>query len=460
MSSEILANKSVITIEKVSKSYRIYDRPIDRLKQGLRKSKQYYREFWALRDISFSIEQGDTVGIIGRNGSGKSTLLQILCGTLTPSTGTIQTKGRIAGLLELGSGFNSEMTGRENVYLNALLHGLSRQQADARMDNILAFADIGQFIDQPVKTYSSGMMVRLAFSVITNVDADILVIDEALAVGDAFFNQKCSRFLRRFQEHGTLLFVSHDTTSVRALCNRAILLKQGELIQQGSPRDVSEYYLALQQGEDEPLSSEQNSRDEERSIPDQEQDWKDFRADQIKASTSANLLDIVQFDQAILDSESFGSGDAQILHVRLCDAESGKPCLVALGGEYVSLVIEAKTLIELRRPVVGFLIKDKNGQVLLGDNTDLALRSEMPHLSEGSTFRARFTFYLPLLPAGDYSVTVAVQEGDNVNAKTLCWVHDTLILRSECSSVGVGLAGLPMKKIELDELVSQSMVGD
>lgn len=460
MSSESLTNNIAITIEKISKSYRIYDRPIDRLKQSLRKSKQYYREFWALRDISYTIKQGDTVGIIGRNGSGKSTLLQILCGTLTPSTGTVQTKGRIAGLLELGSGFNSEMSGRENVYLNALLHGLTRQETDARMDNILSFADIGEFIDQPVKTYSSGMMVRLAFSVITNVDADILIIDEALAVGDAFFNQKCSRFLRRFQERGTLLFVSHDTTSVRALCNRAILLNQGELIQQGSPREVSEYYLALQQGEDEPLSTEPNTRDEERSIPDQEQDWKDFRAEQINASTSANLLDIVQFDQAILDSESFGSGDAQILHVRLCDAESGKPCLVALGGEYVSLVIEAKTLIELQRPVVGFLIKDKNGQVLLGDNTDLALRSKMPHFPEGSTFRARFTFYLPLLPAGDYSVTVAVQEGESVNAKTLCWVHDTLILRSECSSVGVGLAGLPMKKIELEELFYQPIAGD
>jgi len=226
MSSDI-----AIKVENLSKCYHIYDQPHDRLKQivlprlggfvGLT-PKQYYQEFWALRDVSFEVKKGETVGIIGRNGSGKSTLLQMICGTLNPTSGSIQTQGRIAALLELGSGFNPEFTGRENVYMNGAVLGLSREEIDARFDAIAAFADIGQFIEQPVKTYSSGMMVRLAFAVIAHVDADILVIDEALAVGDAFFTQKCMRFLRAFMKTGTVLFVSHDTGSVRNLCARAI----------------------------------------------------------------------------------------------------------------------------------------------------------------------------------------------------------------------------------------------
>ncbi|OYY58750.1 MAG: ABC transporter ATP-binding protein, partial [Polynucleobacter sp. 35-46-207] len=211
------SNEIAIKVQGLGKRYEIYDQPGDRLRQFLfprlrnlfrLSHKQYFREFWALTDISFEVKRGETVGIIGRNGSGKSTLLQIICGTLTPTTGSVQTNGRIAALLELGSGFNPEFTGRENVYLNASVLGLTKEETDARFDDIVAFADIGDFIDQPTKTYSSGMMVRLAFAVIAHVDADILVIDEALAVGDVFFTQKCMRFLRNFMKKGTILFVS------------------------------------------------------------------------------------------------------------------------------------------------------------------------------------------------------------------------------------------------------------
>src|SRR5450759_1720920 len=235
-----------IRVSNLSKCYQIYNAPRDRLKQFVvprlqrmagQTPRQYFREFWALKDISFEIKKGETVGIIGRNGSGKSTLLQLICGTLSPTGGSVATNGRIAALLELGSGFNPEFTGRENVYMNAAVLGLSKEEVDQRFDAIAAFADIGYFIEQPVKAYSSGMMVRLAFAVIAHVNADILVIDEALSVGDAIFTQKCARFLRAFREKGTLLLVSHDTSSVINLCQSAIWLDQGATRMQSTAQE-------------------------------------------------------------------------------------------------------------------------------------------------------------------------------------------------------------------------------
>src|ERR1700690_4078148 len=241
-----------ISVTNISKRYEIYDTPRDRLKQfcaprlqklvGL-SPKQYFREFWALQDISFEIKKGETVGIIGRNGSGKSTLLQIICGTLSLTSGSVLTNGRVAALLELGSGFNPEFTGRENVYMNASVLGLPKEEIDARFDKIAAFADIGQFIEQPVKTYSSGMYLRLAFAVIAHVDADILVVDEALAVGDAVFTQKCMRFIRDFQKNGSLIFVSHDIAAVQNLCKSTLWLGHGHVQQIGSSKEVAEAYL-------------------------------------------------------------------------------------------------------------------------------------------------------------------------------------------------------------------------
>ena len=241
-----------IRVQNLSKCYQIYDAPRDRLRQFVaprlqrllgRPPKQYFREFWALKDVSFEVRKGETVGIVGRNGSGKTTLQQIICGTLAPTAGSIKTAGRIAALLELGSGFNPEFTGRENVYMNGAVLGLSKAEVDDKFDDIAAFADIGQFIEQPVKTYSSGMLVRLAFAVIAHVNADILVIDEALAVGDAVFVQRCMRFIRNFQENGTLLFVSHDAGTVINLCRSTIWLHQGKVREMGQSKSVAEAYL-------------------------------------------------------------------------------------------------------------------------------------------------------------------------------------------------------------------------
>ena len=237
------STEAVISVDNVTKFFEIYRKPSHRLWQMVcRGRRRFYEPFWALRDVSFSVGRGECVGIIGRNGAGKSTLLQIITGTLAPSSGSTAVKGRVAALLELGSGFNPEFTGRENVYLNASILGLTREEIDSRYDDIAAFADIGSFIEQPVKSYSSGMVVRLAFAVVAHVNADVLVVDEALSVGDAFFTQKCMRFLRHFISERTALFVSHDTAAVNSLCNRAILMEGGRMKQAGSPKEVTETY--------------------------------------------------------------------------------------------------------------------------------------------------------------------------------------------------------------------------
>jgi len=256
----------VIDVQALSKSYHIYDRPQDRLKQALvprlaalisriagiflperaPRPPVYYREFWALRDVSLQVQRGETLGIIGRNGAGKSTLLQLLSGILTPSAGHVDIRGRVAALLELGTGFNPEFTGRENVLISGLLLGLSRAEVDARFDEIVAFADIGSFIDQPVRTYSSGMYVRLAFAVATALDPDVLIIDEALSVGDLAFRNKCMARIKRLSEAGTtIVFVSHDLSTIQVICDRAIWLEQGSVREIGDPIQVCrDYYVA------------------------------------------------------------------------------------------------------------------------------------------------------------------------------------------------------------------------
>ncbi len=239
--------ETVITVRDVGKCYRIYDQPQDRLKQALHwRRKQYFREFWAVRGVSLQIRRGEMAGIVGRNGSGKSTLLQMICGILTPTTGAIQVHGRVAALLELGAGFNPEFTGRENVFMNGTILGLTRAEIEDRYDQIVAFSELKEFIDRPVKTYSSGMFVRLAFAVATSCEPDILVVDEALAVGDEAFQRKCFSRLERIRERGgTILFVSHAAGTVLQLCDSAYLLDQGELVLSGSPRKVITAYHKL-----------------------------------------------------------------------------------------------------------------------------------------------------------------------------------------------------------------------
>lgn len=449
---------TVIDVSHLSKVYQIYDRPQDRLKQSLyprlqrllrRPQRHYFEEFHALHDVSFQVRKGETVGIIGRNGSGKSTLLQLICGTLSPTAGTLETRGRIAALLELGSGFNPEFSGHENVYMNAALLGLSKEQIDARYDDIVAFADIGSFIHQPTKTYSSGMMVRLAFAVIAHVDADILIIDEALAVGDAFFTQKCMRFLREFMKTGTVLFVSHDTSAVRSLCTRAIWLDKGRSVREGSPKDVCEAYLEAfyeaQQGKRDAAAGGRAAPAAAIAAPPA---LRDPRQDMINHSALRNDIRLFAFDPA---TASFGKGGAQVAQVQFTDAQ-GRPLSWIIGGEDVVLHIEVAAHVPLDSPIVGFFVKDRLGQELFGDNTYLSYFEQPLACEAGQRFVARFAFSMPRLRPGDYAVTVAIANGTQDDHVQHQWVHDALVFRSETSSVAGGIVGIPMRSITMDNI--------
>lgn len=445
-----------IEVTGLTKEFRLFDRPIHRIAElfsfGRRK---YHRSFPALDDVSFKVGKGEAVGIIGRNGSGKSTLLQMICGTLTPTRGTIGVHGRVAALLELGAGFNPDFTGRENVYLNAALYGLSKSEVDERYDKIVEFADIGQFIDQPVKTYSSGMFVRLAFSVIAHVDADILVIDEALAVGDVAFGQKCMRFLRTFRETGTILFVSHDTAAVIGLCDRAVWLDGGQLKAEGRAKDVSELYFGYVFGDKKAEAAERAPDDdiditaEHRKLVPPE-DWIDSRRDWINASNLRNDLELFVFEAN--SGADFGFGGARIQDVRFTD-QNGRPYRWIIGGEETTLEIDVKAMIDLELPIVGFYVKDRLGQALFGDNTFLTTRKVdgtcKVKIGAGELFTATFRFPMPVLSKGSYVIAVAVADGTQEDHVLHHWMHDALIFKSHSSQTVSGLVGIPMLDVSL-----------
>ena len=459
--------QSVIEIISLTKKFRLYARQAHRLKELLTfNTRQYHSSFVALDHVSFTVQRGEAVGIIGRNGSGKSTLLQLICGTLAPTEGKVCVNGRVAALLELGAGFNPEFTGRENVYLNAALYGLSKAEVDARFDDITAFADIGQFIDQPVKTYSSGMFVRLAFAVIAHVDADILVIDEALAVGDAAFGQKCMRFLRAFRENGTILFVSHDTAAVVGLCDRAIWLDKGHVRAEGTAKSVCELYFSelFHNKSPEPLPGQGDPDDalnhkasgDQFALDDLERptvapgDWVDCRRDWINQTNLRNDIELFRFKETA--GGDFGAGGARILDVRFEDAH-GQPCRWIVGGEEAQINIRVAALKDLDQPIVGFYIKDRLGQALFGDNTFLSTYkidgTSSVSFKAGTEFTATFRFPMPTLPKGSYTIAVAVADGTQQDHVQHHWVHDALIFKSHSSQTVSGLVGIPMLDISL-----------
>lgn len=412
MSSDV-----VIDVHDVSKCFHIYDRPQDRLKQSLvpplqRALKlpvqQYYREFWASRNISFTVAKGETVGIIGRNGSGKSTLLQMICGTLTPTSGDIQTHGRIAALLELGSGFNPEFSGRDNVYMNAALLGLNRAEIDHRFDDIARFADIGRFIDEPVKTYSSGMMVRLAFAVQSQVDPDILVVDEALAVGDARFQAKCFDRLRKLKEGGTsILLVTHSSEQIVTHCDKALLLESGHVRSWDSPRTVVNQYLDLL------FSKEPNDGDYAPSVS--------SVIDSIDESVGIGGLVSDGIDRYSSrpnynpNEYRWGDSAARITDFELKTASRTYPTHIE-SGDHLTLSIALFFEQEIPHPVIGFTIKNTEGVTLFGCNTESLDVSGLVGMGKA---KQSFKVELDLtnrLGAGDYfiSVGVASRHGDDI----------------------------------------------
>ena len=445
MSSEI-----AIQIDNLSKCYHIYEKPRDRLFQMLTFGrKKFFREFWALNNVTFQVEKGETVGIIGKNGSGKSTLLQMICGTINPTSGSVLVNGRVAALLELGAGFNPEFTGKENVFLSASLYGLSKEEIEGCFNKITDFADIGDFIDQPLKTYSSGMFVRLAFAVIAHVNADILVVDEALSVGDAYFVQKCMRYLREFMKNGTLLFCSHDISAIVNLCSSAILLKNGHMEMMGKPKVIAECYLAALyesvQGESN-LSQEKKIQDEKNLIHTRAYEYKDVRESLINSSILRNDIEVFRFNP---DNAAFGTGAAEITSVKLLD-EVGVPLSWVVGGCKVILEIGGSSNKKLIKPIIGFHFKDRLGQVLFADNTYLTYIFDENVIDEGKEFIARFSFTMPILATGSYSISPSIAEGTQDDHVQHHWIHDALILQVHASSVCFGVFAVPMQRITLN----------
>ena len=441
-----------IQVANVSKRYELYDTPRDRLKQFILpriqritdlEPKQYFREFWALKDISFEVKKGETVGIIGRNGSGKSTLLQMICGTLTPTSGVIQTNGRVAALLELGAGFNPEFTGRENVYMNAAVLGLSKEVVDKRFDDIAAFADIGQFMEQPVKVYSSGMVVRLAFAVITNVDADILIIDEALAVGDALFMQKCMRFLRSFMENRTVLFVSHDNASVKNLCSRAVWLDNGQIMEKGNPEDVCNSYLqyTLQSTYGQGIKLDGINNDRQREV-----------APECKAAEKFPAVDYetkVTAKDNLASASGWKTGAAEVVLFSMEKVEISSVSEFE-GGEKVRVIMHAKAIATLSSPILGFIVKDRLGQELFGENTIPVTHGKQCSVLPGQEFKAEFIFRLPMLQDGQYAVMSSLANGDSYNHIQHHYLHDALIINVYSSKIRFGIVGIPFEFVSLE----------
>lgn len=445
-----------IRVSNISKCYQIYDTPRERLKQfivprlqGLvgKPPKQYFREFWALKDISFEVKRGETVAIIGRNGSGKSTLLQLICGTLTPTSGDIQVNGRVAALLELGAGFNPEFTGRENVYMNAAIFGLSEAEIDSRFNDIAVFADIGDFINQPVKTYSSGMYVRLAFSVIAHVDADILVIDEALAVGDAFFTQKCMRFIRQFQANGgTILFVSHDMVSVTNICQFAVMLFSGgkQKAVMGPAEDLCKQYLSEIYDD----SSRHQQVEQQRHLYANTSQLNGARVDNVLrgAAPEKNVYLISEFR---VDAESFGKGGAKIVDAGFIDDDRQRINTV-IGGQPVCFCVSIRTHDLIVYPAVGIMIKDRLGQYLYTEGTDKTFRHHQLAFEPGERINVVFRFTMPILLRGQYTINVAIAEGIGDDHIQHHWIHDAIKIEVLSGPVANGLSGLLSSGIEME----------
>lgn len=424
----------VIDVRSLSKCYLMYDSPQDRLKQMLwRGRKRFYREFWALRDVSFQVRRGETIGVIGGNGAGKSTLLKILADLLEPTAGDASVNGRVAALLELGTGFNPEFTGRQNVYWNASLLGLTEQEIDQRFDAIAAFAEIGQFMEHPVRTYSSGMSVRLAFAVLAHVDADILIIDEALAVGDTFFVQKCMRFLHDFKQRGTLFFVSHNTAAVVGLCDRALYLQQGKLLMQGGAKDVCERYVADQQA---------------RIQADIASEGAGARSEKASAAGAENSPLAQPVDAGEGAVAAFGNGGSSIESAELLDS-SGVSLLTVSGGESVELRIHARANGSISNPLLGFYLKDNLGQHLFGDNTYQRYVGVEHIVSKGERITASFRFEMPFLTPGEYSFDVATGEGTQEQPMIHEWRYDALLVKCHGADKHRGLVGIPMSEIRL-----------
>ena len=385
-----------IRVDDVSKLYKFYDKPSDRLKESLGLTrKKLYKEHYALHNVSFDVKRGETVGIIGTNGSGKSTILKIITGVLNPSGGHVEIDGRISALLELGAGFNMEYTGIENIYLNGTMIGFSREEIDAKMQDILDFADIGDFVHQPVKTYSSGMFVRLAFAVAINIDPEILIVDEALSVGDVFFQAKCYKKFEDFKKMGkTILFVSHDLGSISNYCDRVVLLNRGKKLAEGTPKEMVSMYKRIMVNQDKAEEIAAHQMDMSSLEEDDEKEIKEAACEgQWKKHYNLNP-----------DVDEYGNGAAEIEDFAIID-ENGNYTNAIVKGTRFRLKSKVKFKQDIHDPIFTYTFKNIQGVAITGTNT-MYEKKDVPLAKEGETYVATFEQDM-FLQGGEYLLSMS-----------------------------------------------------
>ena len=395
----------------VSKSYSIYSKPGDRLKElATLQRKKFHRDFWALRDVSFEIKRGETFCIVGQNGSGKSTLLQMVAGILQPTEGEVSVQGRVSALLELGAGFNPEFSGRDNVYLNGSILGLSTKQIDARYKDIEEFAEIGDFIHQPVKTYSSGMVVRLAFAVAINVDPEVLLVDEALAVGDLYFRHRCMRKVHELRARGvTILFVSHSAGDVKAIGDRTMWLDQGRIVDIGETDRIVGKYLA--------------------AMVDKDTQYLSLKAANPRPTlVEAKIVRPIEVIETIPNIDHrHGDGRAEVIGIAVVDPE-GHPLQLLQPESKIIVRISVRAKEDVSMPIVGFMMRNHLGIDFAGTNTSRE-EYELPAMRPSDIYTVDFHLDLPELYPGSFSFSPAVADGTLISYQMCDWIDNAITLQ-------------------------------
>ncbi len=400
--------ENAIIVENVSKVYKLYDRQLDRFKEtfSIRK-KQFHTPFAALDDINFTVKKGESLGIVGKNGSGKSTLLKIITGVLSPSSGTVNVEGRVSALLELGAGFNGEYTGMENIYLQGTLSGIPKEEMEKKIKDIVEFADIGAHINQPVKTYSSGMFVRLAFAVAISVEPDVLIVDEALAVGDIRFQRKCFRKIEEFKKDRTFIFVSHDLNTIAKFCDRVIWINEGVMLRDGDPKEVTKEFRAFMI----------------------EAKFNEHRAEQAESGVITDIAETLEglvFDPILNDVEVMGDHLLDIVGTLTLDKD-GKKVQSLDADTPCSMLFKIKSTEFVNEVIVGFTVKDRLGHIVFQTNT-FVVEQEIV-FEKNKEYVVRFDFTVPKLIDGYYSVSPAVATGTMAYHEQHCWLFDAMIIQ-------------------------------
>ena len=423
--------ENAITVKDVTKIYKLYDKPIDRLKEALNPfHKEYHKKFYALNNLSFEVKKGETVGIIGTNGSGKSTILKIITGVLTPTTGEVEVNGVISALLELGAGFNMDYTGIENIYMNGTMMGFSKKEMDAKLQEILDFADIGDFVYQPVKTYSSGMFVRLAFALAINVEPEILIVDEALSVGDVFFQSKCYRRMEEIRQKGTtILMVTHDMGSIIKYCDKVVLLNKGNFVAEGAPGHMVDLYKKILAGQMEGLEAAKNvDSDFSGETAEKEQKEKTYQLPHGKLMKDSLTINS--------NRTEYGDGRAEIYDLGLFD-QRGNLTNLLLKGEEFTIKEKIRFAAPIQSPIFTYTIKDKKGTDLTGTNT-MFEGTDIKPVKAGDEYEVSFTQKMTL-QGGEYLLSMSCtgfEQGEHTVYHRLYDVANITVISNK-NTVGV-----------------------